>query len=142
MQSQLSFHDLNNGVFAQLHLTITPRINLEQIQLVIIHNPAFIIPSNIFFHVDLPAHETHSFDAEIYLSETDVGEIFSTTLTIMVSFVNKQSIARVLKHCIDIPLSNVVQISQPQKDGIFKVTLNAAANAELNEIFRGKIFTF
>lgn len=142
MRSRLIFEDLNDGVFTRLQLKVTPNINLEQIQLFIIHNPAFIIPVNIFFVSDLQAHDTRSFDAEIYLSEADAIEIFSTTITIMVSFINKQSIARVLKHAIDIPLNYVVRAAQPQKDGIFKVTLNSVAIVELNEVFKGKFAHF
>jgi hypothetical protein len=118
---------------------MTPRINLEQVQLFIIQNPAFVIPVNIFFLADLQAHERHSFEAEIYLSESEVGEIFSTTIEIMVSFINKQSIARVLRHSVVIPLNFTAKLAQPQKDGIFKVTMNAAVNVELGEIFKGKI---
>lgn len=119
---------------------MTPRINLEQVQLFIIQNPAFIIPVNIFFLADLQAHEKHSFETDIFLSESEVGEIFSTTLVIMVSFINKQSIARVLRHSVTIPLNCTAKMAQPQKDGIFKVTMNAALNVEIGELFKGKFF--
>lgn len=121
---------------------MTPRINLEQVQLFITQNPAFVIPVNIFFLADLQAHEKHSLETEIYLSESEVGEIFSTTLTIMVSFINKQSIARVLRHSVAIPLNCAAKLAEPQKDGIFKVTINAAANVELCELFKGKFGDF
>lgn len=119
---------------------MTPRINLEQVQLFIIHNPAFIISTNIFFFSDLQAHEEHSLETEIYLSESEVGEIFLPSLTIMVSFINKQSIARVLQHSVQIPLNKIVKLSQPQKDGIFKVTLNSTVSVELGEVFKGMDF--
>jgi hypothetical protein len=138
----LSCENLNDGIFAQLQIDVTPHINLEQVQLFITHNPAFIIPVNIFFLADVQAHEKHSFEAEIYLSEAEVGEIFSTTLTIMASFINKQSIARVLRHEVEIPLSSAVRVASPQKEGIFKVTLNAKSIIEFGEVFKGwKMFS-
>jgi PTHB1 C-terminus len=137
IHSHLSCENLNDGIFAQLQIDVTPHINLEQVQLFITHNPAFIIPVNIFFLADMQAHEKHSLEAEIYLSEAEVDEIFSTTLTIMVSFINKQSIARVLRHEVEIPLSYAVRAALPQKEGIFKVTLNAASIVELGEVFKG-----
>jgi PTHB1 C-terminus len=97
------------------------------------------VPANIFFFADLRAHEEQSFVTDIHLSESEVCEIFSSVLTIMVSFINKQSIARVLRHSVDIPLKNIVQKTQPLKDGIFKITLSAPSPiVELSEIFSGK----
>lgn len=121
----------------RLTVKFTPHINLEQIQLFIIQNPAFVMPSSVFFYNDLQAHERHSLETEIYLSEAEVGEIYSTVLTIVVSFINKQSIARVLRHSVEVPLRNVAKVTQPQKDGIFKVTLTASPVVETAVLFSG-----
>lgn len=139
LHSSLNFDNLNDGCFSRLHIKMTPRINLEQVQLFIIQNPAFIIPVNIFFIADLQAHGMYSFESEIFLSESEVSELFSTTLEIIVSFINKQSIARVLRHSVMIPLNCTAKLTQPQKDCIFKVTMNADMNVEIGELFKGKV---
>ncbi len=138
IKSKLNFESLNDGIFARLHLTITPHINLEQVQLFIIQNPTFIIQNNIFYCTDLQAHENYSFETEISLSGSEKVEIFSTALLIMVSFINKQSIARVLQHSVAIPMNSVAKLVMPQKEGDFKVTINVAeSSVEIKDIFKG-----
>ena len=121
----------------RLCVKFIPNINLEQIQLNILQNPAFAIPKSNFFYNDLQAHEKQSFETEIYLSESEVGEIFSSEVAIVVTFINKQSIARILKHSIEVPLRNIVKVVQPQKDGIFKVTLTSSPTVDIAVLFSG-----
>jgi hypothetical protein len=122
----------------RLTVKLTPHINLEQVQLFIAPNPAFAMAASTFFYSDLQAHERHSFETEVHLSGTEVGEIFSTVLTVVVTFINKQSIARVLRHSVDVSLQNVAKVSQPQKDGIFKVTLSASPVIDTAVLFSGE----
>ncbi|KAG5671675.1 hypothetical protein PVAND_001863 [Polypedilum vanderplanki] len=135
IKSRLEFDNLNKNAFMRLSVKFTPHINLEQIQLYISPNPAFRMSTSTFFYNDLQAHERHSFETEIYLSETEVGEIFSTVLTIVVTFINKQSIARVLQHSVEVPLQNIATVTQPQKDDIFKVTLSAMPVVDIAALF-------
>lgn len=139
IKSDLHFENLDESEFAKLHVNITPTVNLEQIQLFITTNSAFVIPENVFFLKDLRAHERHSFEATIYSSESQVSELFSSELIIMISFINKQSIARVMKHIVEIPLSNVMKANTPQKDGIFKVTFTVSRPVNFAAIFAGNL---
>lgn len=122
----------------RLTVKFTPNINLEQIQLCILQNPAFSIPNSNFFYNDLQANEKQSFETEIHLCETEVCEIYSAVLTIVVTFINKQSIARILRHFVEVPLRNVVTVAAPQKDGIFKVTLTSTPIVDISVLFSGE----
>lgn len=137
IKSRLDFADPNDGMFMRLCVKFIPHINLEQLQLNIMQNPAFLIPKSNFFYNDLQAHEKQSFETEIYLSESEAGEIFSSEVAIVVTFINKQSIARILRHAIEVPLRNVVKVVQPQKDGIFKVTLTSSPIVDISVLFSG-----
>lgn len=139
IESYLQFDDINEGEFARLHIRLHSTVALEQIQLALINNPSFVVPQNIFFLIDLPAHEKHSFETAIYSSESQTSELFMPELLVIISFINKQSIPRVLKHTIDIPLKSVLKKSTPQKDGLFKVTLSFSQPLiNLGEIFTGE----
>lgn len=140
IKSKTDFESISDNAFMRLYVKFTPHINLEQIQFFITPNPAFVMPTSTFFYSNLQAHERHSFETEIFLSESETGEIFSTVLAIVVTFINKQSIARVLRHCVVIPLKNIAKVAQPQKDGVFKVTLSMSPIIETAVLFAGAIF--
>lgn len=122
----------------KLYIKFIPNINLEQVQLNVLKNPAFLIPKSNNFFNDLQAHENKFFETDIYLSDSEISEIFSPVLTIVVTFINKQSIARILRHFVDIPLRNLVNVTQPQKDGIFKVTLTSSPIVDISALFSGE----
>jgi hypothetical protein len=137
IKSHLQFEDLDEGEFCRLHVVLLPTVNLEQVQLFMTENSAFVMPESVFFFKDLRAHEKHSFETTIYPSESQISELFSGELVLMISFINKQSIARVLKHSLEIPLNKVAKANTPQKDGNFKVTFNVARPLNFGEIFAG-----
>lgn len=137
IESHLQFEDLDEGEFCRLHVMLSPTVNLEQVQLFITANSAFVMPENVFFFNDLKAHDKHSFEATIYSSESQVSELYLGELIIMISFINKQSIARVMKHIAQIPLNNVVKTNTPQKDGTFKVTFSVSRPMNFAVIFAG-----
>jgi len=137
IKSHLQFDALNDGEFGRLLVKLQASVNLEQLQLFITSTcTAFVVPGNVFFFKDLPAHEKYSFETTIYASESEVSELFSPELTLVISFINKQSIARVLRHRVEVPLKNVVRKAAPQKDGLFKLILAAMPSVvELPEVF-------
>jgi hypothetical protein len=138
IKSQLQFEELNDGEFCRLHVVLLPTVNLEQVQLFMTENPAFVITENVFFFKDLKAHEKHSFETTINRSESQIAELFSGELILMISFINKQSIARVIKHIVEIPFNNVAEPGTPQKDGNFKVTF-VSRPINFLEIFSGNV---
>jgi hypothetical protein len=111
-------------------------VNIEQVQLFITPNSALVVPENIFFFKDLKAHDKHSFETTIYASESQVAELFLKQMTIMVSFINKQCIARVIKHVVEIPLKAILKKSEPQKDASFKITLSIIHPIDFDAIFQ------
>jgi PTHB1 C-terminus len=137
IKSHLLFEGLNEGEFCRLHVTLLPSVNLENVQLFITENSAFLMSENVFFFKDLRANDKHSFEATICLSESQVSELFVGELIIMVSFINKQSIARVIKHIEEIPLNNILKENTPQKDGLFKITFSVAQPENFAMIFSG-----
>lgn len=122
----------------KLLVDFTPGVNLEQVQLFInSSNPSLRVGENIFFFANLKAHDKRSFETEIKLNENDAGvEIYSDELSILVSFINKQSIARAFRHVMNIPKTFFLQQSAPQKDGMFKVTLTIST-LRLSDLFKG-----
>ena len=137
IKSRLDFSDKNYGKFMRLFVKFIPNINLEQIQFNVLHNPAFLIPKSNFFYTDLQANEKQSFEADIYLSEAEISETSSSVLTITVTFINKKSIARILNHLVEVPLRNIVSVTQPQNNAIFKVTLTSLPIVDISVLFSG-----
>jgi hypothetical protein len=117
------FDNLDDGEFAKINIKLLASIPLEQLQIVIMNNPAFVVPQSIFFFNDFKAQEKETIETTIYSSESDISEIFSGEIVIMISFINKQGIARVLKKNLEIPLEKIVRKNNAQKDGTFKVVL-------------------
>lgn len=139
VSSHLEFNDLTSGEFCIIHLNLQSSVNLEQIQILITTNPAFVIPKSTFFIKDSTANSVHAIEIAIYASESEITELFLPALTIMISFINKQSIARVLKHTVAIPLSSVLKKHSPQKENVYKVTLSIAQPlVDFQELFQGK----
>lgn len=117
-------------------------VNLEQVQLFITPNPAFIVSRNIFFLKDLNAFDEHSFEVSISLNQSQNFDICFGEFVLMVSFTNRQSIIRVIKHTVDIPLKVVLRNDNPQKDGMFKITLSVFNPTDLKAILKGELMSF
>lgn len=126
---------MSGDEFARLQIKLLATVNLEQVQIHISPNPAFVVRDSIFFLKDLSAHDKHICEATVSPSES---ELFLGELTIMISFINKQSIARVIKHIVEIPLKAALTKSTPQKDGLFKVTLSVSRPIDIEVVFSGK----
>lgn len=139
MSSHLQFDGITSEEFCIIHVNLQSSVNLEQIQILITTNPAFVIPKCTFFIKDFAANDIHSIDTIVYASESEITELFLPAITIMISFINKQSIARVLKHTIAIPLNSVLKKHSPQKENVYKVTLSIAQPlVDFQELFQGK----
>lgn len=133
----LQAHLDHQGDGLKLLVDITPGVNLEQVQLFInSSNPLLKVHENIFFFANLKAHDKHSFETEIKLNESFGGDIYTNELSILVSFINKQSIARAFRHVMNIPKKFLLEKTVPQKDGMFKVTLTISS-LRLSDLFKG-----
>lgn len=106
--------------------------NLEQIQLFIPCDPNVTIQPNIFFLQDCKIGDAHTSIFKI----TNEG-ILPLRLTIMISFVNKQSVARIVKRIVDFSPDVFIEKRPPQKDAHFKATLSLSQSVEFLGIFTG-----
>lgn len=113
-------------------------INLEQVQLFFVSNPAFVVSGSIIFLKNLKAYDEHFLEVTVYPNKAQSTELCFGDFTVMISFTNKQSIIRVIKHIVDIPLTNVLKKDNPQKDGLFKVTLSIVNPIDFAGMFEGK----
>lgn len=138
IQSHLQFQGINGDEFARLHIRLVASINLEQVQLFFTPNPAFILHENIIFLKNLKASDEHFFEVTVYPNKSQNSELCFGEFTVMISFSNKQSIIRMIKHIVDIPLTNVLKKDNPQKDGLFKVTLSIVSPIDFTGMFEGK----
>lgn len=125
------------GLFT-LDINFAPICSLEQLQFFIFsRNPALMISKQDFYYANLKAQE--KFELQVELKINDMSEEFSTNiLTIMVSFINKQSIARAFKHQVDISPNLFLVKTSPQKEGLFKVNLTTSKVPFLADILEGK----
>lgn len=137
MKSQLQFENIKVDEFSRLRVELVPAINLDQVQVFITSNPAFNVPQNIFFFKDLSARDEFSLETTIYLNNSQTELIFGE-FTLMVSFTNKQSITRVIKHRVEVPLKMILKQTAAQKDGAFKITATLSAPLDLNAVLKGK----
>lgn len=138
VKSELQFDDVDDGEFCKIRIRLMAGINLENVQLYLAPNPAFVIPQDTFFLKDIKSYEKHSIEVTIYQSESQVAEMFSECLEVLISFVNKQSIVRVLRHSIEIPLKKVMKETTPQKEATFKVTLQTLKAINFVDSFPGE----
>lgn len=113
-------------------------VNLEQVQLFLTPNPAFILKENIIFLKNLKAYDEHFVEVTVYPNKSQNSELCFGEFTVMISFTNKQSIIRMIKHIVDIPLTNILKKDNPQKDGLFKVTLSIVNPIDFAAMFEGK----
>lgn len=137
IKSHLQFDDLNGGEFCKLHLQLNATVNLEQVQLLVTPHTAFSVPENVFYFKDLRAHEESSVEVKIFLHDSQVSELFTREISIMLSFINKQCIARVVKHAVEVPLRHVLTKSSPQKENLYKVTLSVVNPINFEKLFEG-----
>lgn len=138
VKSELRFDDVDDGEFCKIRIRLMAAINLENVQLFLAPNPAFVIPQDTFFLKDIKSYEKHSIEVTVYQSESQVAEIFSEDLLLIISFVNKQSIVRVLRHPIEIPLKRVMKETAPQKEATFKVTFQTLKAISFVDVFPGE----
>lgn len=136
LKSELQFENIHGNEFLRLRVDLFPAIVLEQVQVFITFNPAFTVPKNIFFFKDLSASDEVSLETAIYLSNSHTELIFGE-FTLMVSFTNKNSITRVIKQRVNIPLNKVFKQIPAQKDGAFKITVSLSSGLDLNAVLKG-----
>lgn len=137
IKSYPQFENLENGEFCKLQMKLLATVNLEQVQILVTPNSAFSVPENVLYFKDLRAQEKHLIEVKIFLSDSQISEIFLREISIMVSFINKQCIARVIKHVVEIPLRFVLTKGSPQKDSLYKVTLSVSSPINFSKFFEG-----
>lgn len=103
-------------------VSLKANANLEQIQ--VQFNCSLPLKANKGVHSfqQMTANQNEHLDYWFYMNkEIDVE---STTITVIVSFINKQSIPRVIEKSKSLPLAMFYKLCQPQKDATFKLTVS------------------
>lgn len=111
--------------------------NLEQIQVQFFVEPPLKCSQTICSFQKLSADNDEHVDTWIYL-DSDVEPV-SITASAIVSFVNKQSIPRVIEKQQQLPLSMFYRLHQPQKDATIKFTISIVKSMapSIEQLFGG-----
>lgn len=118
-----------------ISLTMRSSSHLEQIQIYFQTEPPLKCSKPLYVFAE-PKYECwERLDTWVYLN--DALPLPSAEVTAIVSFINKQSICRILEKRIRLPMSMFYAQCQPHKDGAHKVTLTLeqAAGLTLAAIF-------
>lgn len=100
--------------------------NLEQIQIQCNVQPPLKCSKEINSFQNLAVNKIEHFDTWIYV-ENNV-DIPSTAANIIISFINKQSIPRIIEKKVFMPLKMFYRLHPPQKEATIKLTLSANKN--------------
>ncbi|CRK93885.1 CLUMA_CG007412, isoform A [Clunio marinus] len=124
IQTQLTVESKEIGHVYSLRIILLPTLNLEQVQVHLNPNIEMINSENVFMVKNLISSNEYSLDTSFTLENSASLEIFDEIL-LLISFINKQGISRVIRKVVKVPLSKVFQPCLPQNDEIYKVTLSS-----------------
>lgn len=104
------------------NVTLRAQIHLEQIQVQYYCTSPLTTNNAIHSIQQLAVDQVEHSEAWFYM-ENDF-DIVSTTITIIVSYINKQSIPRVIEKQKSLPLSMFYKLFLPQKESTIKLTIS------------------
>lgn len=110
-----------------VNVTLHARCNLDQIQVQFHVDSPLKCSETIFTFQKLDAENTEQVDTWIYIDST--LDPVSPSVTAIVSFINKQSIPRVIEKQQQLPLFMFYRLHQPQKDATIKFTVSIEKSA-------------
>lgn len=103
-------------------LILMPSIMLEQIQICFVSAEPIVCSKPVHFLRDLPVNSSKRIDVWVYCNDT--APFHSTEIKVVVSFINQQSICRILEEKISLPMAMFFIQHSPQKEASIKITLN------------------
>lgn len=118
----------------KITVCLKSKINLEQVQVHLSVCPPLKCLKNLYVFKEFQSETTEKFETWIYMS--DKVDVPNLEVHIFTSFINKQSIPRILEKIVYLPPALVLKKCPPQKDGLVKITFSVENGIfELCKIF-------
>lgn len=103
-------------------VTVTPSVMLEQIQIYFATSEPLICNKPLHFLHDVPVNSPQKIDVWVYFNDTTT--FHCTNVKVVVSFINQQSICRILEETISLPMKLFFCQHTPQKEASIKTTFS------------------
>lgn len=122
----------------RISISIRSKVKLEELQICINVCPPLATSNDCFVFRNLSENIVESFNSTIYM--TDTLDVPNLDVLILISFIDKQGIPRVIEKTVKLPIEFLLKLNPPQKETKYKMTLLVSGSKhELSEIFPGKI---
>ena len=124
----------------KLKIEIKPKTYLEQVQLFIQVFEPLTVVEPINFLINLTTNTTELHETYVYVNNVDNLSTIDTTsleVKLIVTFINKQSMPRVIERKSMLPIKLLMKQVQPVKDALYKVILtvdNSGSNVKLQDL--------
>lgn len=106
----------------KVSVILTPSIMLEQIQIHFVATEPLVCSKPLHFLRDVPIANSNRIDVWMYFN--DASSFHSTEMKVVVSFINQQSICRILEEKISLPMRMFFSQHSPQKEASTKITFS------------------
>lgn len=118
----------------KITVSLKSKINLEQVQVHLSVCPPLKCLKNLYVFKEFQSETPQKFETWIYMS--DKMDVPNLEVHIFTSFINKQSIPRILEKIVYLPPALILKPCPPQKDGLVKITFSVENGfSELCKIF-------
>lgn len=115
-------HFENVRQMCKVSVILTPSIMLEQIQINFVTLDPVVCSKPLHFLRNVPIGMSNRIDVWIYFN--DNTPFHSTDMKVVVSFINQQSICRILEEKITLPMRMFFSHHSPQKEASNKITFS------------------
>lgn len=105
-----------------VNVTLKSHINLEQIQIYFDIQYPLKCSQQLFLYRDLSVNDVEVFKSCIYMA--DAFNLPSLNVKVIISFINKQSLPRILEKVLLLPLTLFFREHQPQKEAVNKIQIS------------------
>lgn len=117
-------------------VVVTPSIMLEQIQIVFVTSEPLICSKPLHFLRNVPINTSKRIDVWMYFNDATPFHC-TNDVKVVVSFINQQSICRILEEPISVPIKMLFSQHSPQKEAAIKITFSVegAETPSLSSLF-------
>lgn len=112
---------MENVKMISVSVALHAKTILEQIQVQFLCSAPLQASNPIHSYQQMVANQNERIDTWFYMN--DFCDIASTMITVIVSFINKQTIPRVIEKTASLPLSMFYNTFLPQKESLIKLTI-------------------
>lgn len=112
----------------RVSLIVTPSVPLEQIQIYFVVSEPLVCSESLHFLRNVPINVSERVDVWMYFNNP--APIHCSDAKVVVSFINQQSICRILEEKVALPVKLFFSQHSPQKDASVKITLSVEGSAD------------